>query len=210
VILAARGLERLGREGVPAARPLLAPVVLGAIGLLPGMPLLAFGGGNTILPEMQRQVVEVQNWMSAREFASLYALAQAAPGPNLLVSSLIGWRVAGLSGALVATLAVCVPAGLLTYFVAAAWQRGVAALEPGLARGAAQRGRLDGQARIGNVGAAFDAGAVFPGVDAPQRALARLRRARQRIPHRWPFGARRLSAEPDIGRSDSSRRVRHA
>lgn len=87
------------------------------------LSLLAFGGGNTILPEMQRQVVEVQQWMSAREFASLYALAQAAPGPNLLVSSLIGWRVAGLSGALVATLAVCLPAGLLTYFVAAAWQR---------------------------------------------------------------------------------------
>lgn len=87
------------------------------------LSLLAFGGGNTVLPDMQRQVVEVQNWMSAREFASLYALAQAAPGPNMLVSSLIGWRVAGLPGALVATLGICVPSGLLTYFVSAAWYR---------------------------------------------------------------------------------------
>lgn len=87
------------------------------------LSLLAFGGGNTVLPEMQRQVVEVQGWMTAREFAALYALAQAAPGPNMLVSSLIGWRVAGLSGALVAMMAICAPSGVLTYFVAAAWYR---------------------------------------------------------------------------------------
>ena len=95
-----------------------------ALALIYGqLSLLAFGGGNTVLPEMQRQVVDVQHWMSAREFASLYALAQAAPGPNMLVSSLIGWRVAGLPGALVATLGICVPSGLLTYCVAAAWYR---------------------------------------------------------------------------------------
>ena len=87
------------------------------------LSLLAFGGGNTVLPDMQRQVVEVQHWMTAREFAALYALAQAAPGPNMLVCSLIGWRVAGFSGAIVATLGICLPSGLLTYFVAAAWYR---------------------------------------------------------------------------------------
>ena len=99
------------------------PTLISLLLIYGQLSLLAFGGGNTVLPEMQRQVVEVQHWMSAREFVSLYALAQAAPGPNLLVASLIGWRVAGLSGALVATLGICLPAGLLTYFVASAWQR---------------------------------------------------------------------------------------
>ena len=50
------------------------------------LSLLAFGGTNSVLPEMQRQVVEVHAWVTAQEFAALFALAQAAPGPNMLVS----------------------------------------------------------------------------------------------------------------------------
>ena len=63
------------------------------------LSLLAFGGGNTILPEMQRQVTQVHPWLTPQEFAALFALAQAAPGPNMLISTLIGWRIAGLAGA---------------------------------------------------------------------------------------------------------------
>ena len=62
------------------------------------LSLLAFGGGNTILPEMQRQVVDVHHWMSAHEFTALFALAEAAPGPNMMIVSLVGWHVAGWSG----------------------------------------------------------------------------------------------------------------
>jgi len=87
------------------------------------LSLLAFGGGNTILAEMQRQVVEVHGWMSAREFVALYALAQAAPGPNMLVSTLIGWRVAGFAGAMTATIAMIAPAGVLVLSVASVWFR---------------------------------------------------------------------------------------
>lgn len=87
------------------------------------LSLLAVGGGNTVLPEMQRQVVSVQGWMPASEFAALYALAQAAPGPNMLVSTLIGWRVAGLAGAVTATLGICLPSCVLTFFTAHAWHR---------------------------------------------------------------------------------------
>jgi chromate transporter len=87
------------------------------------LSLLAFGGGNAVLPEMQRQVVEVHHWMTARDFADLYALAQAAPGPNMLVVTLIGWRVAGLTGALVATFGLTVPSCLLTIAVSSAWYR---------------------------------------------------------------------------------------
>ena len=85
--------------------------------------LLAFGGANAVLPEMQRQVVDVHHWMSARDFAALFALAQAAPGPNMMVVSLIGWRVAGFWGALVTTASVAAPSSILTLLVSRAWYR---------------------------------------------------------------------------------------
>ncbi|MBC9180100.1 chromate transporter [Pseudoroseomonas ludipueritiae] len=87
------------------------------------LSLLAFGGGNTILPEMQRRVVEVHHWMSAQEFSALFALAQAAPGPNMMVVPLIGWHVAGWSGLLVSSLAKFGPSSLLTGVVLGLWRR---------------------------------------------------------------------------------------
>ena len=87
------------------------------------LSLLAFGGANAVIPEMQRQVVDVHHWMSAPEFAALYALAQAAPGPNMMVVSLVGWRVAGLWGALVTTGAVAAPSSVLTLIVSGVWYR---------------------------------------------------------------------------------------
>jgi chromate transporter len=87
------------------------------------LSLLAFGGTNAILPEMQRQVVDVHRWMDAREFAALFALAQAAPGPNMMVVSLVGWRVAGFWGALVTTGAIAAPSSLLTLLVSGVWYR---------------------------------------------------------------------------------------
>ncbi len=87
------------------------------------LSLLAFGGGNTVLPEMQREVVEVHHWMTAADFTSLFALAQAAPGPNLMVATLIGFRVAGLPGALLSTLGIIGPSSLLTIATVSAWQR---------------------------------------------------------------------------------------
>jgi chromate transporter len=87
------------------------------------LSLLGFGGVNAVLPEMQRQVVQVHGWMTGTEFAALYGLAQAAPGPNMLVATLIGWRVGGLGGALVATLSLCAPSSLLTFCAAQVWYR---------------------------------------------------------------------------------------
>ena len=87
------------------------------------LSLLAFGGGNTILPEMQRRVVEVHRWMSAQEFSALFALAQAAPGPNMMVVPLVGWHVAGWSGLLVSSLAKFGPSSLLTGVVLGLWRR---------------------------------------------------------------------------------------
>jgi chromate transporter len=87
------------------------------------LSLIAVGGAITALPEMHRSVVEVHGWMSGSEFAELFALAQAAPGPNILVVSLIGWKVAGLAGAVVATAAICGPSCVLTFAVSRIWQR---------------------------------------------------------------------------------------
>lgn len=87
------------------------------------LSLLAFGGTNSVLPEMQRQVVAVHGWMTPQQFAALFALAQAAPGPNMLVVTLIGWRVAALPGALTSTLSVMAPASVLTYVTGLVWDR---------------------------------------------------------------------------------------
>ncbi|MGH6956670.1 MAG: chromate transporter [Caulobacteraceae bacterium] len=85
--------------------------------------LMAFGGANAVVPEIQRQAVEVRHWMSGEDFAALFAIAQAAPGPNFLVSTLVGWKVAGLAGALVTTAAMCGPSCLLTYWAVKVWDR---------------------------------------------------------------------------------------
>jgi chromate transporter len=87
------------------------------------LSLVAFGGGNTTLPEMHRQVVDVHHWMTGADFAALYALAQAAPGPNLMVVPLIGWQVAGLAGLLVTTAAIFGPSSVVTVIALHFWRR---------------------------------------------------------------------------------------
>jgi chromate transporter len=92
-------------------------IVLAIFDAFAPMSLLMFGGANSIIPELHRQVVDVHAWMTSEEFATLFAVAQAAPGPNILIVSLIGWQVAGLAGLLAATVAINGPHCLLTYFV---------------------------------------------------------------------------------------------
>lgn len=75
------------------------------------------------MPEMQRIVVEVKQWTSAAEFLQLFAIAQAAPGPNVLIVSLVGWKAAGFPGAVVALVAACGPAAVITWWVADLWDR---------------------------------------------------------------------------------------
>jgi chromate transporter len=59
----------------------------------------------------------VQHWMTDRQFADIYAISQLSPGPNVLIVTLIGYAVAGFTGALAATLAMCVPTAALAYYV---------------------------------------------------------------------------------------------
>ena len=85
--------------------------------------LFAVGGGNSAIPEMHRYAVQVQHWLSDRQFADSFALAQLTPGPNLIIVTLIGYHVAGIAGAVVATLAMCGPTSLLAFLVGRASQR---------------------------------------------------------------------------------------
>ncbi len=86
------------------------------------LAFVAFGGATALLPEMHRVVVDNHQWLGDATFTHLYAIAQAAPGPNVLVVTLIGWKVAGLAGALAATLGMCLPMSVVIYLVIDRWE----------------------------------------------------------------------------------------
>jgi len=81
------------------------------------MSLFAVGGANSAIPEMHRVAVDVQHWMTDKQFADVFAISQLSPGPNVLIVTLIGYSVAGVAGALAATLAMCGPTAILAYYV---------------------------------------------------------------------------------------------
>jgi len=87
------------------------------------LSLFAIGGANAGLPEMHRLAVEVEHWMTDQQFADLFAIAQVTPGPNVIISTLIGYQVAGIMGAFVATVAVCGPTCVATFFLTRIWDR---------------------------------------------------------------------------------------
>ena len=87
------------------------------------MSLFAVGGANSAIPEMHRIAVDVRHWMSDKEFADLFAISQLSPGPNVLIVTLIGYSVAGIAGAIAATVAMCGPTALLAYYVSRLLQR---------------------------------------------------------------------------------------
>jgi chromate transporter len=87
------------------------------------LSLFAIGGANSAVPEMHRLAVEVEHWMSERQFTDIFAIAQVTPGPNVIIVTLIGYHVAGLAGALVATVAMCGPTCVLAFYVGQIWER---------------------------------------------------------------------------------------
>lgn len=92
------------------------------------LSLLSIGGGITTAPEMHRYLVDQQRWLTETQFNASIALAQAAPGPNILFVALMGWNVglntgsmaAGLLGVLVTMVGILLPSTTLTY-LAAQW-----------------------------------------------------------------------------------------
>ena len=99
--------------------------------LFSSLSLLSIGGGNTVLPDMHHKSVDDYGWLTDSQFADVFAISQAAPGPSILIVTLIGYKAGlnsggelmGILGALLATTAMIVPAGLLVYFVVQFWER---------------------------------------------------------------------------------------
>ena len=87
------------------------------------LSVLGFGGGNAIIPQMYADVVTQHHWLTATEFSRFYALSRLSPGPAMSVSALVGYAVAGLSGAVVAAIAMFLPAAIVVYALAHAWDR---------------------------------------------------------------------------------------
>jgi len=85
--------------------------------------LLAFGGGYTAIALMYDQVVAAQGWLTPKEFVDGLALGQVTPGPVIMTSTFIGYRVAGLWGALLATFCVYWPSALLLVLLAPEFER---------------------------------------------------------------------------------------
>ncbi|MFC5523569.1 chromate transporter [Polaromonas jejuensis] len=92
------------------------------------LSLLSIGGAISTAPDMHRFLVEQQHWLTDAQFNASIAIAQAAPGPNVLFIALMGWNVGlnaggmlpGLLGVLITMLGILIPSTTLTY-VAAQW-----------------------------------------------------------------------------------------
>lgn len=93
------------------------------LGLFSLLSVLAVGGGAAVLPEMKSFTVGAPPWIDAATFGRLYSLGQLAPGPNMLMVSLIGWHVAGLAGAALALVGFFLPSGLITFLAGRTWDR---------------------------------------------------------------------------------------
>jgi chromate transporter len=87
------------------------------------LSVVAVGGGTAVLPEMERLVVHQFHWMGDQQFRDIYSLGQVAPGPNMLMVIVIGYRLAGAAGAAVVGLAFFLPDCILTFLANRLWSR---------------------------------------------------------------------------------------
>lgn len=81
-----------------------------------GMSLTLFGGGYVIIPSMQEVIVDGLHWLNSKEFADAIAMGQITPGPIFISATFIGYKVGGMLGAIVATIAIFFPPGFLMIF----------------------------------------------------------------------------------------------
>ena len=88
------------------------------------LSLMAVGGGQSVVPEIHRQFVDVHHLLGESAFIADFAISRIVPGPGSLLLTLLGWDVAGWRGALVGTIAIFVPSSILVIFIARIWARG--------------------------------------------------------------------------------------
>jgi len=103
-------------------------ILLQLAGLFSALSLSAFGGGKVVLPSMHQAAVGQHHWMTSQQFVDLFSISMAAPGPSMMVVTLVGLKacmpygtLAAILGALVATLAMFVPSSVLVYFAGNWW-----------------------------------------------------------------------------------------
>jgi len=85
--------------------------------------LMAFGGGFTTIPLIQREVVDRFGWVTTREFIDGIALGQVTPGPIVITATFVGYKAGGLLGALLGTIAVFFPSFVILTTLAPYYDR---------------------------------------------------------------------------------------
>lgn len=75
---------------------------------------ISVGGLGSVIPEIQRYVVEQNGWFTARQFGEIFALSQVIPGPNVLIVTMLGWLVSSWQGAIVVTIALFTPGAVIS------------------------------------------------------------------------------------------------
>ena len=91
--------------------------LLGLFGHFLVLSVFAIGGAITTAPDMHRYIVDEHHWISDAQFTSSIAIAQAAPGPNVLFVAALGWSVAGPLGMLATLAGIMLPSSLITFVV---------------------------------------------------------------------------------------------
>jgi chromate transporter len=95
------------------------------------LSLLSIGGGNAVLPDMHLQAVKQHHWLSDSQFADVFSISQTAPGPSILIVTMIGYAAglhaggipAAILGGVIATVAMVLPAASLVYAITLFWQK---------------------------------------------------------------------------------------
>jgi chromate transporter len=87
------------------------------------LSLLTVGGGLAAFPELEHLTVDVYHWLTSTQLIHLYSLGQVAPGPNMMMVTAVGERVAGVAGAFVVIIAFFGPTSLLTLGTGRLWRR---------------------------------------------------------------------------------------
>ncbi len=104
--------------------------LLGVIWDFLSLSLFSLGGGNTLLNEYHHMAVDQYCWLSSRQFADIYAIAEAAPGPSSMIVGLLGMGAAvkegplwGLLSGVTAEIAILLPSTLVMVAAALSWNR---------------------------------------------------------------------------------------
>jgi chromate transporter len=118
--------------------------LLQLLGIFSLLSILSIGGGTAVLPEMREMTVVQEKWLTDVEFRDVYSIGQIAPGPNMLMVIVLGYKVSGYAGAAVAFLGFFLPCCLIAWGTCRVWnhfegspwrlavQRGLAPLVVGL------------------------------------------------------------------------------